>query len=101
MTEYSLSEKHPLLAGMATVERSGTRTQWIPRDTLERVVQENYDMKRTLALINVAHTFGENGLQIRQLLDKHDETEEQAAATRDVIYSVTRHKNSKDATSAD
>lgn len=84
--EHKLSPRHPLLKRAVTVVQGGVETQWVPVDVLEQVEKERQELRRTLAMINVAATFPSLvTFDVRGLLAKHGETIEQARATLGVL----------------
>ncbi len=84
--EHKLSPRHPLLKRSVTVIHGGEVTQWVPVDVLEQVEKERQELRRTLAMINVAVIFPTQvPFDVHGLLAKHGETLEQARATLGVL----------------
>lgn len=95
--EPYLLDKDSRLSRMVTVEHGGSKTQWIPRDQYESVLKDYHEVRRALALLNVAVTIKDPlvSLDVRKILDPLGETIEQARATGGIILNA-RTRESKE-----
>lgn len=85
-----LPDRHPLLKRMASVEHDGVKTDWIPRDQFETVVEERDRLRRALALVNVGVRIHDDRVPVDpgKVLDGVGETLEQARATASVMLGI-------------